>query len=169
MAQEAKSWDPGSIPGRDTSFDVPESSCLLSGPGLQLDSRYIPPRFFQAYQVYWWVPIQCGAHNVFGTLRRCEQHSRTPLTQRRSFYLWHLESYVLQLSRFLVTIQLSTLQSRCCYLRNVHLKKRQGCCSCSRRSNQYGSGRASSWGGSAANVGCGAHVQYHQAHDQQCV
>ena len=40
MAQEAKSWDPGSIPGRDTSFDVPESSCLLSGPGLQLDSRY---------------------------------------------------------------------------------------------------------------------------------
>ena len=32
--------DPGSIPGRDTSFDVPESSCLLSGPGLQLDSRY---------------------------------------------------------------------------------------------------------------------------------
>ena len=40
MAQEAKSWDPGSIPSRDTSFDVPESSCLLSGPGLQLDSRY---------------------------------------------------------------------------------------------------------------------------------
>ena len=40
MAQEAKSWDPGSIPGRDTSFDVPEFSCLLSGPGLQPDSRY---------------------------------------------------------------------------------------------------------------------------------
>ena len=44
MAQEAKSWDPGSIPGRDTSFDVPESSCLLSGPGLQLDSRYTGSR-----------------------------------------------------------------------------------------------------------------------------
>ena len=40
MAQEANYWDPGSIPGRDTSFDVPESSCLLSGPGLQLVSRY---------------------------------------------------------------------------------------------------------------------------------
>ena len=40
VGQEANSWDPGSIPGRDTSFDVPESSCLLSGPGLQLDSRY---------------------------------------------------------------------------------------------------------------------------------
>ena len=39
MAQEANSWDSGSIPGRDTSFDVPESSCLLSGPWLQLDSR----------------------------------------------------------------------------------------------------------------------------------
>ena len=35
MAQEANSWDPGSIPSRDTSFDDPESSCLLSGPGLQ--------------------------------------------------------------------------------------------------------------------------------------
>ena len=44
MAQEANSWDPGSIPGRDTSFDVPESSCLLSGPGLQLDSRYTGSR-----------------------------------------------------------------------------------------------------------------------------
>ena len=43
MAQEAKSWDPGSIPGRDTSLDVPESSCLLSGPGLQPDSRYVHP------------------------------------------------------------------------------------------------------------------------------
>ena len=40
MAQEANSGDPGSIPGRDTSFDVPESSCRLSGPGLQQDSRY---------------------------------------------------------------------------------------------------------------------------------
>ena len=40
MAQEANSCNPGSILGRDTSFDVPESSCLLSGPGLQLDSRY---------------------------------------------------------------------------------------------------------------------------------
>ena len=44
MAQEANSWDPGSIPGRDTSFDVPESSCLLSGPWLQLDSRYTGSR-----------------------------------------------------------------------------------------------------------------------------
>ena len=41
MAQQANSWDPGSIPGGNTSFDVPESSCLLSGPWLQLDSRYI--------------------------------------------------------------------------------------------------------------------------------
>ena len=40
MAQEANSRGPGSIPGRDTSFDVPEPSCLLSGPELQLDSRY---------------------------------------------------------------------------------------------------------------------------------
>ena len=40
MAQEANSWDPSSILGRDTSFDVPKSSCLLSGPGLQPDSRY---------------------------------------------------------------------------------------------------------------------------------
>ena len=40
MAEEANSWDPSSILGRDTSFDVPESSCLLSGPGLQPDSRY---------------------------------------------------------------------------------------------------------------------------------
>ena len=40
MAQEANSSDPGSIPSRDTSYDVPESSCLLSGPGLKLDSRY---------------------------------------------------------------------------------------------------------------------------------
>ena len=39
-AQEANSWDPGSIPGRDIFFDVPESSCLLSGPWLQLDSRH---------------------------------------------------------------------------------------------------------------------------------
>ena len=31
-AQEANSCDPSSIPGRDTSFGVPESSCLLSGP-----------------------------------------------------------------------------------------------------------------------------------------
>ena len=37
MAQEANSWDSGSIPGRDTSFDVPESSCLLSGLWLQPD------------------------------------------------------------------------------------------------------------------------------------
>ena len=44
MAQEANSWDPGSIPGRDTSFDVPGFSCLLSGPGLQLDSRYTGSR-----------------------------------------------------------------------------------------------------------------------------
>ena len=46
MAQEADSWDvgPGSIPGRDTSFDVPESSCLLSGPWLQLESRYKGPQ-----------------------------------------------------------------------------------------------------------------------------
>ena len=41
MAQESISWDPGSIPGHDTSFDVPESSCLLSGPGPQPDSRYM--------------------------------------------------------------------------------------------------------------------------------
>ena len=40
MAHEASSWDPGSIPGRNTSFDVPESSYLLSGPLLQRDSRY---------------------------------------------------------------------------------------------------------------------------------
>ena len=40
MAQEANSWDPSSILGRDTSFDVLESSCLLSAPWLQLDSRY---------------------------------------------------------------------------------------------------------------------------------
>ena len=40
MAQEANSWDPSSILGRDTSFDVPESSCLLSGPGLQPEFRY---------------------------------------------------------------------------------------------------------------------------------
>ena len=40
LAQEANSWDPGSLTGRDTSFDVPESSCILSGPWLQLDSRY---------------------------------------------------------------------------------------------------------------------------------
>ena len=38
MAQETNSLDPGSIPGRDTSFDVPEYSCLLSGP----DSNWIP-------------------------------------------------------------------------------------------------------------------------------
>ena len=30
----------GSITGGDTSFDVTESSCLLSGPWLQLESRY---------------------------------------------------------------------------------------------------------------------------------
>ena len=41
MAQEANSRDLGSIPGRDTSFDVPESSCLLSGPWHQLDSCYM--------------------------------------------------------------------------------------------------------------------------------
>ena len=40
MAQEATSWDPVSIPGRNTSFDVPESSCLLSGPWLHLELRY---------------------------------------------------------------------------------------------------------------------------------
>ena len=40
MVQEARFWDPRSIPGRDTLFDFPESSCLLSGPGLQPDSRY---------------------------------------------------------------------------------------------------------------------------------
>ena len=44
MAQEANFWDPGSIPGRNTSFDVPESSCFLSGPGFQLDSRYTGSR-----------------------------------------------------------------------------------------------------------------------------
>ena len=45
MAQEANSRDPSSILGRrDTSFDVPESSCLLSGPGLQPDSRYTGSR-----------------------------------------------------------------------------------------------------------------------------
>ena len=38
MAQQTNSWDPGSIPGRDTSFDVPEFSCLLSGAWLQLES-----------------------------------------------------------------------------------------------------------------------------------
>ena len=32
MAQEANSLDSGSIPGLDTSLDVPESSCLLPGP-----------------------------------------------------------------------------------------------------------------------------------------
>ena len=37
MAQEANSWDSGSIPGRDTPFDIPESSCLLSGLWLQPD------------------------------------------------------------------------------------------------------------------------------------
>ena len=31
---------PGFDLWRDTSFDVPESSCLFSGPGLQLESRY---------------------------------------------------------------------------------------------------------------------------------
>ena len=36
MAQEATSWDPGSIPGRDASFDFLESSGLLSGTWLQL-------------------------------------------------------------------------------------------------------------------------------------
>ena len=40
MAQEANSWDRGPIPGDDTSFDVLESSCLLSGPWLHLESRY---------------------------------------------------------------------------------------------------------------------------------
>ena len=40
LAQEANSWDPGSIPGRNTSFDVPESSFLLSGPWIQLESRH---------------------------------------------------------------------------------------------------------------------------------
>ena len=42
MAQEANSWDPGSIPGRDTSFDVPESSCLLSTLAPAADSNWIP-------------------------------------------------------------------------------------------------------------------------------
>ena len=40
MAQEANSGDPDSIPARD----VPESSRLLSGPGLQLDSGYTGSR-----------------------------------------------------------------------------------------------------------------------------
>ena len=38
MAQKTNSWNPGSIPGRDTSFDVHEFSCLLSDPGLQMNS-----------------------------------------------------------------------------------------------------------------------------------
>ena len=39
MAQEANSWDPGSIAGCDTSLNVPETSCFLSGPWLHLESR----------------------------------------------------------------------------------------------------------------------------------
>ena len=35
---------PGFDPRRDTSFDVPEYSCLLSGPGLQLYSSYTGSR-----------------------------------------------------------------------------------------------------------------------------
>ena len=57
MAQEAKS---GSISGRDTSFDVPESSCLLSGPGLQLDSRYhgyTTHGVADAHSILHWFPI----------------------------------------------------------------------------------------------------------------
>ena len=34
------SWDPGSIPGRDTSFDVPELPVSSLAPDFQLDSRY---------------------------------------------------------------------------------------------------------------------------------
>ena len=40
MAQEANSRDPGSIPGRDTSFDVHESRCPVSS--LAPDSNWIP-------------------------------------------------------------------------------------------------------------------------------
>ena len=48
VAQEANSWDPGSIPGRDTSVYVPESSWPLSGPWFQLDSRYRAGKASQA-------------------------------------------------------------------------------------------------------------------------
>ena len=44
IVQEANSWDLGLIPGRETSFEVPESSCLLSCPWLQLRPRYIGGR-----------------------------------------------------------------------------------------------------------------------------
>ena len=43
-AQEANSWDPGPIPGHNTSFDAPDSSCLFSGPWLHLESRYTGSR-----------------------------------------------------------------------------------------------------------------------------
>ena len=58
MAQEANSWDPSSILGRDTSFDVPESSCLLSGPGLQLDSRY-------SLLATWRRAVRCAAGSAY--------------------------------------------------------------------------------------------------------
>ena len=50
MAQEGNPciWAPGSIPGRDTSFDVPESSFLLSGPWLHLESRNTNGRHLHA-------------------------------------------------------------------------------------------------------------------------
>ena len=40
----SRCWDLGSMPGRDASFDVPESSYFLSGPRLQLESRYTRSR-----------------------------------------------------------------------------------------------------------------------------